>query len=71
MTEQESFKEVESLCGVARLAILEAFAHTKAIPEGELRQDAIKTLEDTLLDILGVYRGETIVTRPGAGAEVN
>lgn len=56
-----AFKNVESLCGVARIAISEALAHAGSMPEGELRQDAIETLEGTLTAILHMYNGEGAV----------
>ena len=53
------FKHVESLCGVARISIAEAFANAALIPEGELREEAVLTLEETLKDIFEHYKGHT------------
>lgn len=56
MNDTELFKDVESLCGVTRLAIGEAFTKASMIVEPELRKDAIETLEGLLVDILNMYK---------------
>lgn len=57
MTQAAKFKEVESLCGVARLAILEAMTHAADLQEGELRNDAIETIADTVNGFIEMFKG--------------
>ncbi len=56
--ESFAFKQVESLCGVARIAVSEAMAHASSLPEGEMREEAIETLQGTLTAILYMYNGK-------------
>jgi hypothetical protein len=58
MTDAELFKDVESLCGVCRLSIREAFTKTSVIIDPQFREDAMETLQGTLHDIVALYRGE-------------
>lgn len=56
------FKEVESLCGVVRLAMGQAIAFAHSITDADLRSDAVVTLQETFEELLQQFKGKPQLT---------
>lgn len=51
----QDFKRVEHACTFARLAFTEALLVTAVMTKGQMKNDAVLTLQDTLEDVISLY----------------
>lgn len=51
------FKDVESLCGIARLALMQAIVEAGQIEDEEFRNDAAETIAGTVNEFVEIFKG--------------